>query len=255
MSSTDSDAPAPTPAAAPEKKKRQGREADAAVIVEGMTALFRGALVGLLNEDAVEAALTAAQKHPAYKKMLSEVAAGGKLGGKKGKGKAKGAAGSGPKTIRSAYNAFATVAMAHLKASGKPELATISTVGTTWKKLPAHVKTRMEERLNLLKDRFNAAIAAGGEVKPLMEQLKDMERERGLEAIDFTHYISKYHGAPAPEATPAKAPNGPAATPATGDKRKGEGEGHHHKDKKEKKKHKKDKKEKEKKKVSDSDSD
>lgn len=34
MSSSDSDAPAPTPASVPEKKKRQGREADAAVIVE-----------------------------------------------------------------------------------------------------------------------------------------------------------------------------------------------------------------------------
>lgn len=56
-------------------------------------------------------------------------------------------------------------------------------------------------------------------------------------------YPPRYHGAPAPDAgaTPGKAANGPAATPATGDKRKGE-EGHHHKDKKEKKKHKKDKK-------------
>ena len=41
--------------------------------------------------------------------------------------------------------------MAHLKAAGHPDLATVTTVGQTWKKLPTNVKARVETRLAAFK--------------------------------------------------------------------------------------------------------
>ncbi len=41
--------------------------------------------------------------------------------------------------------------MAHLKENGQAGLANISTVGQTWKRLPDHVKERMEGRLTAMR--------------------------------------------------------------------------------------------------------
>ncbi|KIZ02359.1 hypothetical protein MNEG_5597 [Monoraphidium neglectum] len=227
-------------------KKRARNVANASAIMEGMFELVRSTLTAVLNEEQVDRAIAQAKKLPAVKRMLAGVKAPKAAGG-----------GGGPKAVRSAYMAFTTLTMAALKASNRGDLANMTLVGQTWNKLPPAVKGKVEERLNALKERYNAALSAGTATGGLPEELKKLERETGAEAIDFTALISKYKDYPTQpkaEAAPKGPPGRPkkadapvlaleappaAAAPAAGEKKAEEGDG-----KKKERKHKHDKKEK-----------
>ncbi|KAI8463392.1 MAG: hypothetical protein J3K34DRAFT_527023 [Monoraphidium minutum] len=240
------------------RRPRRPKSADASAIMEGMVELMSNTLKSLLNEEQVEKAIAAAKKLPLVKRMMAGVKAP----------KSKGSGGGGPKQIRSAYQAFTTVAMASLKASNRADLANMTLVGQTWNKLPPAVKTKVEDRLNALKERYNQQLSGGATVEAVAEELRRMDREGGSEPLDFTALISKYKDHPTqPKAEPtpkAATPKGgkaaaapaleapaPAAAPAAaGDKRKpaagggGDESGKKKEHKKHKHEHKKDKKEK-----------
>ena len=119
--------------------------------------VLRGTLTAVLNPDQVDKALAAAQRQPLAKKMFAAAEAASRAlkkgggGGGGGAGGGAGGSGGGPKAVRSTYQAFTTVAMAHLKAHDRAELASMTTVGNTWKRLPAGVRERIEARLTELK--------------------------------------------------------------------------------------------------------
>lgn len=116
-----------------------------------MIQVLRGTLTAVLNADQVEKAMAAAQRQPPYKKMMAAVGAASKAASKAAAGGGAGGGGTGTKAIRSTYQAFTTVAMAQLKASGRADLASMTVVGNTWKRLPAAVRERIEARLHELK--------------------------------------------------------------------------------------------------------
>lgn len=236
-----------------QQQSKRGRKAatmaNSEAILEGLTEMVRGTLHAVLNADQVDKAMAAAEKRPAFKAMVATIT---KAKGKGGKGPKE----AGPKAIRSTYVAFTSVAMAHLKAADRAELANMTLVGQTWKKLPAAIRSKVEERLNHFRDRYNASLAAGKSVGSLPDELAKYERESRLDPLDFTQFIARYKDYPVQEQltkSPKLKDKAEVPAAAAGEKRKAadgdtNGNGHHKKEKKEKKHHHKAPKEKKEKK-------